>query len=46
VDAKYHTLVPLCGMSNQHIKDSLEVIHHFESVRSMAELTSLLKRSS
>ena len=44
VDAKYHTLVPLCGMSEQRIKDSLEVVHNFESVKSMSELTSLLQR--
>ena len=44
VDAKYHTLVPFSGMSEQHIKDSLDVVHRFESVKSMSELTSLLQR--
>jgi len=46
VDAKYSSLVPLCGMSDDRIQDSLAVIHNFESVRSLAELTSLLKRPS
>ena len=44
VDAKYHTLVPLSGMPAQRIADSLDVVHRFESVKSMSELTSLLKR--
>ncbi len=44
VDAKYHTLVPLSGMSADRINASLEVCHNFGDLKSMAELTSLLKR--
>ncbi|MGE3856365.1 MAG: MmgE/PrpD family protein [Dehalococcoidia bacterium] len=44
VDGKYHTLVPLSGMSKQNIDASLEVCHNFEQVKAMSELTSLLKR--
>ena len=44
VDAKYHTLVPLCGLAVDKISASLEVVHNFEQVRAMSELTSLLVR--
>ncbi len=44
VDAKYRTLVPLSGMSAQRMEDALKVVHDFESVRSMSELTSILNQ--
>jgi len=42
VDAKYRALVPAKGLSTQRIDASLGVIHAFESVKSVSELTDLL----
>jgi 2-methylcitrate dehydratase PrpD len=42
VDAKYRTLAPLSGMTTQNVEASLEVVHGFETIKSMAELTKLL----
>ena len=44
VDAKYRRLVPLGGLSSKQIEDSLQVVHHFEAVTSMSELTGLLRK--
>lgn len=43
VDAKYRTLAPLSGVSAQHLEDALKVIHDFNSVKTMSELTGLLR---
>ena len=43
VDAKYRTLVPLCGLSAASVERTLECVHGFEHVKSMAELTALLQ---
>ena len=42
VDAKYRTLVPLGKLAPDKIEASLEVVHEFETVKTMLELTSLL----
>jgi 2-methylcitrate dehydratase PrpD len=42
VDAKYRRLVPLSGLAPEKVEASLEVVHEFETVRAMSELTSLL----
>lgn len=42
VDAKYRTLVPLCKLAPEKVEDSLKVVHEFETVKTMSELTSLL----
>jgi 2-methylcitrate dehydratase PrpD len=42
VDAKYRNLVPLSGMTPQNVATSLNVVHEFETIRSIAELTKLL----
>ena len=44
VDAKYRRLVPLAGLTSKNIEDSLQLIHGFDRVKSMAELTNLLKK--
>jgi 2-methylcitrate dehydratase PrpD len=43
VDAKYRRLVPLSGLVTEKVEASLEVVHRFESVKSMSELTHLLR---
>jgi 2-methylcitrate dehydratase PrpD len=43
VDAKYRRLVPLSGLAADKVEASLEVLHRFESVQSMSELTHLLQ---
>jgi 2-methylcitrate dehydratase PrpD len=42
VDAKYRRLAPLSGLSPEKVEASLEVVHRFETVRTMSELTKLL----
>lgn len=42
VDAKYRTLVPLGKLAPDKIEASLKVVHEFETVKTMSELTSLL----
>jgi len=42
VDAKYRTLAPLCSLAPEKIEASLEVVHEFETVESVSELTRLL----
>jgi 2-methylcitrate dehydratase PrpD len=42
IDAKYRTLMPLAGVSDTQIEQSLAVIHGFRRVRTIAELTDLL----
>jgi len=42
VDAKYRTLAPLSGMTPQNVAASLEVVHDFETIKSMSQLTKLL----
>ncbi len=42
VDAKYRTLVPASKLASQKIEASLKVVHEFESVKSISELTGLL----
>ena len=42
VDAKYRRLAPLSGLPAEKIEASLEVVHQFETVKSMAALTKLL----
>jgi 2-methylcitrate dehydratase PrpD len=43
VDAKYRHLVPMSGLAAAKVEESLALIHRFDAVRSMAELTSLLQ---
>ena len=42
VDAKYRTLVPLSKLAPEKIEDSLKVVHEFETVKTVSELTRLL----
>ena len=42
VDAKYRTLVPLSKLAPRKIEASLKVVHEFETVKTMWELTNLL----
>jgi 2-methylcitrate dehydratase PrpD len=42
VDAKYRRLVPLSGLSPDKVEASLEVVHGFERVEAVSELTRLL----
>jgi len=42
VDAKYRSLVPEAGLSDQQIEGSLEVIHNFGNVKHVSELLDLL----
>jgi len=39
VDAKYRTLVPARKLAPDKIEASLKVVHEFESVKTMSELT-------
>ena len=43
VDAKYHALMPESKLPASRIEESLKVIHGFEQVKRVSELTSLLK---
>ena len=45
VDAKYHALMPDSKMTSKRIDETLSVIHRFEQVKNMSELTSLLRTS-
>src|SRR5499427_2415864 len=38
VDAKYRRLVPLSGLTSEKIETSLEVVHGFETVKTVSEL--------
>jgi 2-methylcitrate dehydratase PrpD len=42
VDAKYRTLVPGAGLSEQQVEASLQMIHDFGSVKQVSQLTDLL----
>jgi 2-methylcitrate dehydratase PrpD len=42
VDAKYRTLVPMSGLAADKIEASLQVVHAFERVERVSELTQLL----
>jgi len=42
VDAKYRRLVPLSGLAPEKVEASLTVVHEFETVKTMSELTRLL----
>ena len=42
VDAKYRALLPLSGLAPAAIERGLEVVHRFEQVAAVSELTSLL----
>ena len=42
VDAKYRRLVPLSGLAPEKVEASLKVVHEFETVKAMSELTRLL----
>jgi 2-methylcitrate dehydratase PrpD len=42
VDAKYRALMPLSRLPAERIEQALEVVHRFERVQSMSELTDLL----
>jgi 2-methylcitrate dehydratase PrpD len=45
VEAKFRTLVPEAGISGQRIEELLQVIHGFDRVKSLSELTNLLGAS-
>src|SRR5882672_8014951 len=42
VDTKYRKLVPLSGLAPEKVEASLRVVHEFETVKTMSELTCLL----
>jgi 2-methylcitrate dehydratase PrpD len=42
VDAKYRTLVPLSGITAERLEASLKLVHEFETIKSLSELTRLL----
>jgi 2-methylcitrate dehydratase PrpD len=42
VDAKYRKLVPLAGLASEMVEASLELVHRFDTVKTMSELTRLL----
>ena len=42
VDAKYRRLVPLSGLAPEKVEASLRVVHEFETVKTLSELTRLL----
>ena len=44
VDAKYRRLVPLSGLAPDKVEASLEVVHGFDTVKAVSELTRLLGR--
>ena len=43
IDAKYRSLVPYSGLPDRQIEASLEVIHDFQRVTNVGELTGLLQ---
>ena len=43
VDAKYRSLIPGAGLTDQQIEGSLEVIHNFGNVKHVSELIDLLR---
>jgi 2-methylcitrate dehydratase PrpD len=43
VDAKYRRLVPLSGLGPEKVEASLEVVHGFDTVKAVSELTRLLR---
>jgi 2-methylcitrate dehydratase PrpD len=43
VDAKYRRLVPLSGLAQEQVEASLEVVHGFDAVKTVSELTRLLR---
>ena len=43
VDAKYRRLVPLSGLAQDKVEASLEVVHGFDAVKTVSELTRLLR---
>jgi 2-methylcitrate dehydratase PrpD len=43
VDAKYRALMPASRLSTKRIEQSLSVIHRFDEVKQVSELTGLLK---
>jgi 2-methylcitrate dehydratase PrpD len=43
VDAKYRRLVPLSGLAPEKVEASLEVVHGFDTVKAVSELTRLLR---
>src|SRR5215475_450827 len=45
VDAKYRRLVPLSKLAPEKVEASLEVVHGFETVKAVSELTRLLESS-
>ncbi len=44
VDAKYRRLVPLSGLAPEEVEASLEVVHDFDAVKTVSELTRLLRK--
>lgn len=43
MDAKYRRLVPLSGLAPEKVEVSLAVVHGFDTVKAMSELTRLLQ---
>src|SRR5947208_626349 len=43
VDAKYRRLVPLSGLPAEKVEASLEVVHRLDAVKTVSELTRLLR---
>jgi len=43
VDAKYRRLVPLAGLAPEKVEASLEVVHGFDTIKAVSELTRLLR---
>jgi hypothetical protein len=42
VDAKYRALMPLSKLPAEKVEQALEVVHRFERVQRISELTDLL----
>jgi hypothetical protein len=43
LNAKYRRLVPLSGLAPEKVEASLEVVHGFAAVKTVSELTRLLR---
>jgi len=43
VDAKYRRLVPLSGLTQEKVEASLAVVHRLDAVKTVSELTRLLR---
>jgi hypothetical protein len=43
VDAKYRALVPASGLAEKKIEESLAMIHSFDQVKNVGDLTRLLR---